>query len=437
MLATPELIAEAAQRGRLARVLPGWLREIPLYRQIRGQPPAAGFTPETEGLRGLPFITKEDIRRDFPRNFLGGTTDLESLIEREVIELEHTSGTSEARTPLLLPRGWWTEQEQRALRLNPLVAKILDHDAEARRVTISSPVCSGDICYTGVPSREDRVVGQALFVNLSRYPFLWSEADKDRMAAEALEWQPRFLDVDPVYGALFALHCERRGIRLPTLEFILCSYEFVSVVHRRILQRAFRAPVFNLYGSTETGHLLMENPSGEMQPGYETACLDLFGAGEEGIGELIVSTLTNPFMPLINYRIGDLVERRERAWGARYLVHGRVADAFASPAGRRVTTWQIDQCFADLEGVAHYQLIERKNAPWLLRFVPAGAGPGGAVIDTLRRRLSDLLELSDGLMIQPVEMLAPERSGKFRLGYPAEHGEKAEAEVASAETART
>ena len=177
--------------------------------------------------------------------------------------MEQTSGTSEERTPLLLGRGWWAEQEDRALRLNPLVAAVLDEFPQARRVTINSPVCSGDIRYTGVPSRADRVVGNALFVSLSRYPFLWSEAELERMAAEAAEWQPQFLDVDPVYGVVFARYCERRGIRLPSLRFILASYEFVSVVHRRILERAFGVPVFNLYGSTETGHLLMENERGE------------------------------------------------------------------------------------------------------------------------------------------------------------------------------
>ena len=56
---------------------------------------------------------------------------------------------------------------------------------DARRVTISSPACNGDIRYVGVPSRADRVVGNALFVSLSRYPFLWSEAEMARMASEA------------------------------------------------------------------------------------------------------------------------------------------------------------------------------------------------------------------------------------------------------------
>ena len=49
----------------------------------------------------------------------GAGVELEALLDQEAVELEHTSGTAEERTPLLLGRGWWAEQEERALRLNP------------------------------------------------------------------------------------------------------------------------------------------------------------------------------------------------------------------------------------------------------------------------------------------------------------------------------
>jgi phenylacetate-CoA ligase len=425
MLATQELIQEAALPQRLGAVLPRWLREVPLYQRVSDRPALGGEAVSLADLRRLPLITKQDIRRDFPRNFLRAGMELEALLDEDLVELEHTSGTSEERVPLLLGRGWWAEQEERALRLNPYVAGVLDEFPEARRVTINSPVCSGDICYSGTPSRADRVAGNALFVSLSRYPFLWSEAELGRMAAEAVEWQPRFLDVDPVYGVVFALYCERRGIRLPSLRFIVCSYEFVSVAHRRILERVFGVPVFNLYGSTETGHLLMETGRGEMRPSLETAVLEVLNPDGEGIGELAVTTLTNDFMPLIRYRIGDLVERQERPYRTNYVVQGRAKDAFVALDGRRVTTWQIDQCLADLPGIAHYQLCERAGGQWRLRFVPDVTAPRGADIEEWRRRLARLLGVGGELAIEPTDLLAPESSGKFRLGYPARQGEAA------------
>jgi phenylacetate-CoA ligase len=418
MLAMPELIDETAQHSRLAQVLPRWFDEIPLYRKRNGTARSAGPRSSQALLHQRSLITKQDIRRNFPRNFLGENGDLEALVEQEVIELEHTAGTSEERTPLLLPRGWWAEQERRALRLNAVVADVLDEFPGARRVTITSPVCSGDIRYTGVPSRDDRIVGNALFVSLSRYPFLLSETDLARMAAEAVEWRPQFLDVDPVYGVVFARYCERHGIRLPTLRFILCSYEFVSVVHRRILQRVFGVPVFNLYGSTETGHLLMEDETGKMQPGLATAFLETLETGTPPLRELVVTTLSNSVMPLIRYRIGDLVEELECPCGTRYLVHGRVLDAFHAAAGRLVTTWQIDQSLADLAGIAHYQLLERPGQ-WLLRYVPDGDGLSASDAQTLRERLSVLLGLAGEPALQSTDLIVPETSGKFRLGCPA------------------
>jgi phenylacetate-CoA ligase len=425
MLATPELICEATQRNRVLEVVPRWLEEIPLYRDRKVSPgslPGSG----TEFLVSLPLIRKEDIRQEFPLNFLESEAELDRMIDGGFLELEHTAGTSEQRTPLLLPLGWWAEQELRALKLNPYVEAELEHNPEARRVTLSSPVCSGDICYTGTPSRNERVLGNALFVNLSRCPFLWSESELDRMARETVEWNPVLLDLDPVYGVAFARYCEQRGIRLPSLRFIICSYEFVSIVHRRLLERVFGVPVFNLYGSTETGHLMMENPlfngvagsRAEMQGSCETAYFEVLNPDAQGVGELVLTTLTNPIMPLIRYSIGDLVEREEPPFGTRYRVHGRAADAFKTATGRRVTTWQVDQCFAGLEGFVHYQLAQGQEH-WKLRFVADKLAPNEETKQELAWRLGMLLEARGQLTLEATDLLMPESSGKFRLGYPA------------------
>ena len=147
--------------------------------------------------------------------------------------------------------------------------------------------------------------------------------------------------------------------------------------------------------------------------------LEVLEPDAAGVGALVVTTLTNDFMPLLRYRIGDLVERRELPYRTRYLVHGRALDAFHPAGGGRVTTRQIDECFADLEGFAHYQLTERHGNPWLMRFVPDVTAPEPAALVEVERRLTSLLKLRSGLEIQRTDMLVPETSGKFRLGYPA------------------
>src|SRR5580692_8394114 len=324
MLATPEIIRETSQLAQLEELLPRW-REVPLYRDLFAQKNCRHA--DFDCFQKLPLMAKPEMRNNFPQNFLPAGQTIELLLEKNLIELEHTSGTSSERLPVIFGRGWWNAQEERALRLNDFVAKILDEFPNARRATITSPACNGLTCPTVWMSREQRTFGNALFVNLARIPFLIGDAELLHMAAEIADWSPQFLDVDPVHSARFALYCEQNKIKFPSLKFILCSYEFVSVVHRKILARVFGVPVFNLYGSTETGHLLMENTDGAMKPVYETAFLEIVDPDDQGVGDLAVTTLTNNYMPLLRYRIGDLVERRAMPYATSYIVHGRARDA--------------------------------------------------------------------------------------------------------------
>jgi phenylacetate-coenzyme A ligase PaaK-like adenylate-forming protein len=473
MLATAEIIREAAQPERVRELLPRW-QSVPLYRE----------TLATAGRNWaqLPAITKQEMRTNFPQNFLGPNQSLEQLLAAQHIELEYTSGTSEERLPVIFGRGWWNEQEERALRLNRFVASVLDANPQARRATLTAPACNGLTCPTIWMSQAQRTIGSSLFVNLARIPFVLSDAELQRMADEITGWAPQFLDLDPVHGVWFALFCKRHGIRFPSLRFVICSYEFVSVVHRRIIERVFGVPVFNLYGSTETGHLLMENETGAMKPSLDTAMLEVVAmeaaieafnhsktpdlipsprpSGERvrergfepepivpplhewsanhdsekslprpllpsrkrreqqtfeaaGIGPLLVTTLSNHYMPLLRYRIGDLVQRHERSYGTDYTVHGRIRDALTAADGTRVTTWQVDQCFAEVKGIVHYQLRQTTPTDFQLRYIPEPNGVNQDALTALTPKLAALLGAS--VRVESVPTLLPEASGKFRL----------------------
>lgn len=414
MLATPDIIREAAQASRVAEILPKW-RDVPLYHAaLAGESPGHEGAPAGLRLGSLPVITKRDILAGFPANFLGDQS-LDTVLGSGTVELDYTSGTSEEQLPVLSERRWWARQEKAALRLNRLVAGLLDEHPNARRATLTTPVCNGRVCDSPWRPQAHRVDGLTLYVNVARIPFLLTTADLDRMAAEVREWEPLFLDVDPVHAVRFALHCERHGINFPTLKFVLSSYEFTSVVHRRVLERLFGVPVFNLYGSTETGHLLMESEEGEMKPSLDTAFLEVIDTDANGVGELAVTTLSNDYMPLLRYRIGDLVERRTSPYATSYVVHGRARDALRAADDRRVTTWQVDQCFTEITGIAHYQLRQNEDGSCLLRFIPDGDGPSTADLKKTIARLGELLGCPGRIAFEAVDLLLPAPSGKFRL----------------------
>jgi len=403
MLATPELMQAAAQLARVEKLLPRW-RDVPLYEGSR-----------QDDFFRRPVIGKRELRKNFPRNFLRAGQDLDALLAAKAVELEHTSGSSEERTAVLFGRGWWNEQEARVLRLNGFVAQVLAAHPRARRAALVPPVSNGLVCFSNYTAKSARTVEQTRFVNQARIPFLLTDDDCARMVEEIGEWSPQFLDVDPVHGAWFARYCEREGVRFPSVKFILCSYEFVSVAHRKILQRVFGVPVFNLYGTTETGHLLMEDEHGEMKASVENVFYEVVEPDARGVGSLVVTTLTNDIMPLVRYRVGDLVERREQPYATAYRVHGRAADTLRRADGRRVTTLDVDGCFAEADGILHYQLRQRENGECQLRYIPDREPPAAERLAELTGRLRDLLQGERGISIEKVKLLPPLPSGKFRL----------------------
>lgn len=399
----------AASEWRLEKLLPRW-REVPLYTHALTPRDGLAFDFREEFFR-LPFITKREMREGFPRNFLREGQQLETLLENETVELEHTSGTSEEQTPVLFRRGWWNEQEERALRLNPVAARVLDEFPQARRATLTTPTCNGSACHTSWMSRTERTIGNTLYVNVSRIPYLLKEDVHARMAEEIASWAPQFLDTDPVHAAWFALYCEKHNLRFPSLKFILVSYEYVSVIHRRILERVFSVPVLNLYGSTETGHLLMEDAEGKMHPSSDTAFLEIVSPDKAGVGDLVVTTLSNDFMPLVRYRIGDLVQCQ----GSTYVVHGRARDALHRADGQRVTTHDVDQCFKDVTGLAHYQLRQEADGSARLDIIPENTQPSVSALGEVAAQIQNLLQLARPPVVKIVDSLLPTPSGKFRL----------------------
>ena len=379
---------------------------IPFYDQA---PWVEALRDTGRSLDSLPRISKSQLREFSPEGFLRPGLSVKSLTAKDLIEEESTSGTSGASVRVIFGKTWWAEQELRALRGNRFIANLLDAQPAARRAAFTTPGCSGVSCYNRWLNLDQRRFGLSLFVNQSRIPFTLGEEKLSAMAQEAADWQPDFLDVDPVHGAWFALHCERNGIHLPSLRFIVTSYEYTSVVHRRIMERVFGVPVINLYGSSETGHLMIED-RGVMHPSDATAILELADTDSKGIGQLLVTTLTNPYLPLLRYEIGDFVERTSEG----YLVHGRQRDALRRTDGTIVTTRQVDQLFATTDGIAHYQLRQTIDGTFTLLILPEQAGanlakPCAALSDSLTQLLGQPVGA------RTVDLIPPEDSGKFRL----------------------
>lgn len=402
-LTSPPIARTSDEDARLQAAL-AQTAGVPFYESGRWQ---EAFADRSARLGDLPRITKNQLREHSPEGFLPPGLTVETLLARGLIEEESTSGTSGASVRVVFGKTWWAEQERRALVRNPFLAGCFGDRPSLRRAVLTTPGCSGVSCYNRWLNLEQRTLGDSRYVNQTRIPFSLGDERLAVMADEVATWEPAFLDVDPVHGVWFALHCERHGRRFPSLRFIVTSYEFTSVAHRAIMERVFGVPVIDLYGSSETGHLLVE-ADGVMRPSPETAILE--STATTGIGELLVTTLTNPYLPLVRYEIGDYVERV----AGGYLVHGRKRDALRDAEGRILTTRQVDAVFGGVRGIAHYQLRQRADGSAHLSLLPEQAGDDLVAVQAgLVERLS--LLLGSAVSSDSVGLLTPEDSGKFRL----------------------
>ncbi len=358
----------------------------------------------------LPRLTKAELRQHSPQDLLPKRFNLKHLAEQGIIEEESTSGTSGASVRVIFGIEWWAEQEAQAFNHNDLIKKLLRERGPLKRAVFTTPGCSGVSCFARWLNFEQRIIGKTLYVNQSRIPFSIPEDKMKIMANETTQWQPDFLDVDPVHGMWFALYCERNKIQFPSLRFIISSYEYTSVIHRRIMERVFGVPVINLYGSSETGHLLIQNGGDELIPSPETAYLELVGADAQSVGELLVTTRTNQYLPLIRYEIGDLAETTANG----YRIHGRKRDALMGNNKNVISTRQVDAVFTDIKNICHYQVRQSSDGKAEVLLLPENpdlSNEGTAT--TVTERLEKLLGSSVNTSF--VSLITPEDSGKFRL----------------------
>ena len=98
-------------------------------------------------------------------------------------------------------------------------------------------------------------------------------------------------------------------------------------------------------------------------------------------------------------------------------MHGRIKDALLAADGSRVTTWQVDRCFADADGIAHYELRQNENGSCELRYIPDANPPVAKTLDEVTARLESLLQTREKISVglHCPRSKVPAASGKFRL----------------------
>ncbi len=393
---------QAYQLEQLQRLIDEAYRYVPYY---RGSLQVFNVRPEDirslDDLSRVPFVEKEQVRRRH-QDFLSSKASLPLLYKCR------TSGTT--GTPLTLYRdlrniGFEYAMLSRQRRWAGL--KPGDRYATLKGELIGRAAARGR--YWQFNIAENKLV-------MSSYHL--SEATFRRYVDALVDY--RVLAIDGYPSSIYALakYMVDRGMRLP-LKAILTSSETLSPEQKRVMEDAFQCRVFDYYGMAERIAAIhtCEHGSYHVVPEYAIVEFLRNSSLTPPYYELAGTSLTNRAMPLIRYRIGDIVEVRGGSCpcGRHYPVVagivGRTDDYVVTPSGKVIG--RLDHIFKGARHLIQAQIYQPSRERLVLRIVPDSSftpRDGDEILEKLSLRLGEAMDLS----IENVSYIPRTMRGKLK-----------------------
>ncbi|MGH4030047.1 hypothetical protein ACQB60_14040 [Actinomycetota bacterium Odt1-20B] len=314
------------------------IRDIPLY---RGAVERGDF----------PILEKPEIARGFPDNWM--TPALERALESGEAEFVLSTGTNHARMQLIRPPYFLLRSYYRLWSEHPDLGASW-HDG-ARRVSLTTVLATEHVARVnarkpGATPGERWLDDRTLYLNRRLDPADWDRAEVERMLAEIREVSSAhptgayLLDCSAHHLAHLVGRVDAWGLwdAFPRPSGIIHAYEYAPLNVRAYLRAHFDCPVVDLFGSTELGYLFYSDSKsdsaadGGYRPYLHDMSVELIPVEPgSGIHSLIVTSVRNPFMPLVRYRSGDCVRTRDGSADPERIVSfcGREKELLPTPGG--------------------------------------------------------------------------------------------------------
>ncbi len=402
------------QQARLLERLKFWYERIPFYRRTLDQQAAsAGATvgrlieemSSNRSLDYLPLMTKQSVTTHFDelivtgadigrsrRNHTGGSTG------EVFFFLQNQTDAAWLQAGVALFRGYLD------LNMGSRTAQIWGSSIEAKQAG----------------SMRQRI--QTWLANTQFHSTYNLKREQRQHIVKAIaRWNPELIIGYP--SSLSAFLEDLRELPQGTfsrLKAIWSASETLLPGHREDLENAFGARVFNNYGCREFGPLAMECQAHEGLHLNEGACFFEFLPVGDDLFELVITDLKNDIMPLIRYRIGDLVRGMPgtcscgRTTRVIRGLEGRSFDLIKGSNGEVVTGTFWTLLLRSRPGVRRFQVIQEELDRFVIRLET-----GDAFQEEYLRFWEDAIQ---GQFTDPVriewrrnEAIEQLPSGKFRF----------------------
>ena len=201
----------------------------------------------------------------------------------------------------------------------------------------------------------------------------------------------------------------------------------LTEAHRVLIQRAFGAPVYDHYRSSEVPWIAGEcRERNGLHVFADVRKVELIGEDDKPVspgepGEVVATDLTNRVFPLIRYRLGDRTSEilEDCPCGVTLPrirpVSGRVSDVFRLPDGRIVPGEPLAQTFSRTpDAVREFQIHQLPDCSIVVRCVPNDTPGALAEIDQAMDRFRDVFQHAVPIRLELLDHIAHD-GGKIRF----------------------
>lgn len=225
---------------------------------------------------------------------------------------------------------------------------------------------------------------------------------------------------------------ERKGLEVYSPRAIMTSAGTLYPHMRDVIERVFRTPVFNRYGSREVGAIACEC---EAHKGLHVSPLTHYVeiVREDGsptapgeVGEVVVTSLVNYAMPLVRYRIGDMAAWAEndcscgRKWPLLKVVSGRINSIIKTKEGvsdsvaiSTLLYFKDAKKTQPFESFSRYQLVQKTPDRFIFKVVVQDPKLWTHEMELILAKLRQALGENIIIKVEVVKEIKPTPSGKY------------------------
>jgi phenylacetate-CoA ligase len=277
--------------------------------------------------------------------------------------------------------------------------------------------------FWGVPSNNRDHVQERLKDSLANRvrlsAFNLSETEMNSFLKRLKRFKPAYFYGYPSVLARFAEWITESGKSVDGIDLsvIISTGEILYPLQRQQIQSTFRCSVADEYGTTEAGVLAFECPNGRMHINADHIFLEIHNPNNEGVGEILITELNNPYNPLIRYRVGDLAKRSNETCncGNHFPllenIQGRDSSFVVTPKGTYVNDAILEYILR--KGIAKFQGIQTERQSLVIKIIK-NRDFDSHLMTTYLNKLYSYLGEDMEIYIKFVDHIPADRSGKFR-----------------------